>query len=233
VSFNNGAGGSGGDQAGTVDDALKPVEDWIKDFKKRTSGAGKGGNEVYRAAKAIVAPLIHKLHRQMKNAEEKLRDSNRAILSHVEQATIDHVYKLLKADQDKQKSDERKEEHVQKLMDLQAKQKEANEHQRALLGINSEQAHALASALKSTGMMPSESVVNHIAHLLSESSHSASHSMASALSHASHSSTHSEHGSKHHSEHGSKHHSEHGSHHSSHSHSEHGSHSSHSGSSHF
>ncbi len=54
VSFNSDAGGAGG--AGGVDDALKPVEDWIKDFKKRTSGAG--GNDLYRAAKGTWPLLL-------------------------------------------------------------------------------------------------------------------------------------------------------------------------------
>ncbi len=161
----------------------------------------------------------------MKNAEEKLHESNTAILQHVESATTDHIYKLLKADQEKSKLEEQQEEHVQKMMDLQAKAHEAKEHANTVLGINGEQAHALAAALKSTGVMPSASVMSGIEKILSESSHAASHSMSSALSHASHSSTGS---SSHHSGSGSSHHS--GSSHSGSSHS--GSGSSHSGSSH-
>jgi len=127
---------SGGAASGmSVDEAIKPVDDWLKDFKSRTMG-GTGEN-LYAAAKNTVKPLVKKLKRTMKRAQEKLKDSNRAILRHVEEVTVDHVYKLLKADKARQQQDEQREEHVQKIMDAKESQKEAQTRANAVLGINS------------------------------------------------------------------------------------------------
>jgi len=172
----SGAGASGA----SVDDAIKPVDEWLKDFKQRTMG-GTGEN-LYAAAKNTVSPLIKKLKMSMHRAQEKLKDSNKAILRHVEEVTVDHVYKLLKADKARAKEAENREEHVQKIMDAKESQKEAATRANAVLGINSETAKKLESVMGSgSGAVPSQSVIDKIAKVLSESSSSAAKSISSAL----------------------------------------------------
>jgi len=76
-----------------VEDALKPIDEWIQDFSKRTDDAGG----LWDAAKATVAPLVKKLEKSQKEAIERLKVSNRAIREHVEDAATQHVYNLLKS----------------------------------------------------------------------------------------------------------------------------------------
>jgi hypothetical protein len=193
----------------SVDDAIKPVDDWLKDFKKRAMGGG--GENLYAAAKNTVAPLIKKLKMTMKRAQEKLADSNKAILKHVEETTVNHIYQLLKADKAREKAKEAQEEHVQKIMDAQEKQKEAAHRANAMLGLNSETAKKLEHVMGSShGAVPSQSVIDKIAHVLSESSSAAAKSISSALKKAAHESSHS---LSHHSG-SSSHHSGSSSHHS-------------------
>jgi len=187
----------------TVDDAIKPVDDWLKDFKKRAMGGG--GENLYAAARNTVAPLIKKLKMTMAKAQEKLADSNKAILRHVEEATVTHIYTLLKADKVHQKQEEEREEHVHAIMDAQEKQKEAASHAQAALGINSETAKKLEHAMGSkAGAVPSQSVIDKIAKVLSESSSSAAKSISSALKKAAHESSKA---LSHHSSHSSSSHS--------------------------
>jgi hypothetical protein len=164
-----------------VDEAIKPVEDWLKDFQKRSLGEG---SDLYKAAKATVRPLLMKLQRTMQRAQERLRDSNNAILRHVEESTINHVYALLKADRQKSQQEERKEEMAAKIMEAKRTEKETREVNNARLGITSEQASALDSALKSTGVAPSQSVMSKIQSLISSAGASASQSISEALSKA-------------------------------------------------
>lgn len=179
-------GGSGGGQeqnpAAAVDDAIKPVEDWLKDFKKRTMGEG---NDLYRAAKAVVKPLLKKLKKSQKRALERLVESNEAILRHVEEASTNHIYTLLRADQAKDKDAERKAEQAHKVMDAAQKQKEAQDAANAALGISSEQAAALKSQLASAGAVPSKSVIEKIASILSSESAHAHSAISKALKKAS------------------------------------------------
>jgi len=170
--------GSMGAEKASVEDAVKPVDEWIKDFKKRTMG---DGSDLYAAAKSTVRPLLNKLRRSQKKAQLKLRESNDAIVRHVEEVTTQHVYTLLKADAQKTKVEERKEEQAAKILDAKSAEKEAKEKLNAQLGLTSEQAAALDSALKSTGVAPSQSVVNSIAKLISSESSSAMKSISSAL----------------------------------------------------
>jgi len=171
---------SAGNNGISIDDAIKPVDEWLKDFKKRAMGGG--GENLYAAARNTVAPLVKKLKQTMARAQEKLKDSNRAILRHVEEATVTHIYNLLKADKARQQQSEQREEHVQRIMDARESQKEAQLRANTALGINSETAKKLESVMGSTaGAVPSQSVIDKIAKVLSESSSSAAKSISSAL----------------------------------------------------
>jgi hypothetical protein len=77
----------------TIDDAVRPVDEWITDFKHRTADS----TDILPAAKATVRPLIDRLKRNQQQAVQKLIDSNEEILMHVEESVTEHVYNLLKA----------------------------------------------------------------------------------------------------------------------------------------
>jgi len=210
VSANPCAGASlanAADSQTTIEDAVAPVDQWLKDFKKRSLG---DGSDLYAAAKATVKPLLQKLHRSQKRAQEKLAESNQAILAHVEEVTTAHVYALLKADSQKQKHVEHQEEQAAKILDAKSAERDAKEKLNAQLGLSSAQAAALESALKSSGATPSQSVVSSIAKLISSESSSAMSQLSSALKKAmsesggSSSSHHSSESSKHESSSGSK-----------------------------
>jgi len=170
--------GAAGDSKSSVEDAVAPVDAWLKDFKKRSLG---DGSDLYAAAKATVKPLLQKLKRSQHKAALKLAESNKAILSHVEEVTTAHVYALLKADAQKSKTEERKEEQAAKILDAKSAEKDAKDKLNAQLGLSSGQAAALESALKSSGATPSQSVVNSIAKLISSESASAMSQLSSAL----------------------------------------------------
>jgi len=171
---NNGNGAPGVN----VDDAMRPVDDWIKDFKRRTVG---DGNDLYQAAKATVRPLLSKLKRNMARAQERLVESNRAILRHVEESTINHVYALLKVDRTKMAAEEQAEQRANAVLQAKQAERDARENVNDKLGVNSEQAAALDSVLKSAGMVPSSSVMSKIASLISSESSAASAAVSSAL----------------------------------------------------
>jgi len=175
---NNGLGDSGDSGAGgmSVDDAVKPIEDWMKDFKRRTGDA----TDLYAAAKVTVKPLIDKLKRNQRNAQERLRESNEAILKHVEDAATQHIYALLKIDKEKMQAQEHKEELANKVLDAKQKERQLKEEHAAVLGLGSEHSKAIESALKSAGVKPSKTVVDHIAQILESSQ--ASSSAASLVS---------------------------------------------------
>jgi len=180
VSFANNGGGGGGGMG--VDDAIRPVGDWLKDFQRRTTGSG---NDLWQAARATVKPLVQKLRRNQQRAQERLVESNLAVLRHVEEATTQHIYTLLKSDKSKSEDEDRKEEHAAKIMEAKKKEKEAKENTNAQLGVNSEQAAALESVLKSSGVAPSQSVIDNIAKIISTESSSASKALSAAIKKAS------------------------------------------------
>lgn len=170
VSLNDGSS-SGADSSVNVDDAIRPVDEWIKDFKKRTGGIGS--NDLYAAAKATVAPLLAKLRRNQKEALERLRDSNESILRHVEEATTQHIYQLLKTDKDKQSDEDKKEELANKVLDIKEQNKITAEKQAAELGVSAHEVAAVQSAISQSGVKASQSVIDKIANLLSSQSKSA------------------------------------------------------------
>jgi len=162
---------SGSQSSGpSVDDAVKPIAEWIKDFKHRTDS----GADLYVAAKSTVKPLIDKLRRNQKSAQERLHDSNEAILKHVEDAATQHVYALLKVDRAKMDDQEHKESLANKILDAKAQEKIMKEEHAAMLGVGSESAAAIESAIKAAGLKPSKTVVDHIAQILESSAASAS-----------------------------------------------------------
>jgi len=184
VSFGGAGAGAGGAGSGvSVDDAVKPVDEWIKDFRKRM---GDGG-DLYAAARATVKPLITKLKRTQERAEERLVESNRAILRHVEEQTTQHIYSLLKADRVRTVEDEQKEEQAARILEAKSAEKEARETLNLQMGLNHEQAAAVDKALKSNSGQgaPSQSVLDNIAKLLNSESASAQSAISSALKKAS------------------------------------------------
>lgn len=107
--FGGGFGGEGGDGMGykemkerelanlgprpRVEEALRPIDDWINDFTKRSQLQGS----LWEAARATVQPLLRKLRKSQEDAIDRLRVSNRAIRDNVEDAATEHVYNLLKS----------------------------------------------------------------------------------------------------------------------------------------
>lgn len=77
----------------SVDEAMRPISDWMKDFSQRTQLHGS----LWDAAKSTVAPLIKKLEKSQQEAMDRLRESNRAIRLHVEEAATEHVFNLLRS----------------------------------------------------------------------------------------------------------------------------------------
>jgi len=76
-----------------VEDAIRPIDEWIQDFSKRSDLQGS----LWEAAKSTVQPLIRKLYRSQQEAIDRLKVSNRSIRDHVEEAATEHVYNLLKS----------------------------------------------------------------------------------------------------------------------------------------
>lgn len=120
---------SDSDSSVSPDDALKPIADWIKDFKNR---AGADSNDLLSAAKMTVRPLIDKLKRNQEAALEKLRASNKAIVDHVEEATTEHVYNLLRTEKVKEDKEEAVENKKEKLAELKAQVDEKKLQQKIL-----------------------------------------------------------------------------------------------------
>jgi len=174
VSF--GGGDSGASSGPNVDEAVKPIDEWIKDFKKRTGS----GADLYVAARATVKPLIEKLRRNQKAAQQRLRESNEAILKHVEDAATQHIYALLKVDQDKTKDAEQKESLANKILDAKNAEKMLKEEHAAMLGVGNESAAAIEAAIKAAGAKPSKTVVDHIAAVLESSAAAVSEGSAQA-----------------------------------------------------
>jgi len=110
-SVNWNAGANSNAPSMSIDDAISPVNQWIKDFQKKAGDA----SDLLSAAKATVAPLINKLKRTQQIAVERLEESNEQILQRVEESATEHIYNLLKA---------------QKITDDKAEQSEARKLRR-------------------------------------------------------------------------------------------------------
>jgi len=152
-----------------VEDALAPVADWIKDFKRRTSGAG--ANDLYAAARATVAPLINQLKKNQAAALQQLTESNEAILRHVEDATTQHIFALLKVDREKQQQEEAAQSLAAKAKDMAELEKLRAERDAAVLGAAAKTA-GVSSSLASAGVSASADVVSKIASIIASASQS-------------------------------------------------------------
>jgi len=166
----------------SVEDSLRPIDDWLKDFKKRTMGA-EGAGDLYAAAKATVRPMIQKLRQNQKAAQQRLAESNSNILRHVEEATTQHVYELLKVDREKMDAQEQKQELAAKVMNMKEEEKLRKERDAATLGLASSSVKALEQAASGSKKEASSQVVSNIAKILSSQSGSAPESsqIASAI----------------------------------------------------
>jgi len=122
---------------GDVLTALQPIEDWITTMKKRV---GAGG-DLYNAAEATVRPLIEKLKRVQQATEEKIAESNDAIIQHVEEATTDHIYNLLLATHEIEQKQEKQQELTQAQKEFDREEKERQALQAAVVG-NANATHA-------------------------------------------------------------------------------------------
>jgi len=162
------------------EDALRPIDDWLKDFKKRTMGA-EGAGDLYAAAKATVSPMIRKLRQNQKDAQQRLAESNANILRHVEEATTQHVYELLKVDREKMDAQDKKQELAAKVLNMKDEEKLRKERDAATLGLASSSVKALEQAVSKKEA--SSQVVSNIAKILSSQSGSAPESsqIASAI----------------------------------------------------
>lgn len=134
---NSGAAGAGL----TVDDAVKPIEDWMKDFKSRTANSG---NDLLVTAKATIAPLLAKLKRNQIAAVEKLQMTNEEILRHVEETATEHVYNLLRAERIVEEKKEAVEAKKMRLDDVKAEAAE-KEMETKILAESSESSQSKAS----------------------------------------------------------------------------------------
>jgi len=108
------------DTGAAVDEAVAPVSDWLKAFRKRTGNTG----DLYQIAEASVKPLVDRLSNQQQLAVEKLQRSNDAILQHVRQTATEHIYELLQ----NSKAKEDKEEATEKAVEKKAAEKEEMEN---------------------------------------------------------------------------------------------------------
>ena len=132
---------AGGESGPSVDSAVGPVADWIKDFKSR-SGAGNG--DLFTAARETVRPLLRQMRKNQKKILTKLKDSNEKIVSHVDEEATEHMYNVLKA----QKHEEQEERAAIKKVEK-AKKLEAQVHQKEAAAQQAEK--SAEKALKKIG----------------------------------------------------------------------------------
>lgn len=97
------------DSASSVNDAVQPVADWLKAFKKRTEGSG----DLASAAEAMAKPIVDNLKMKQQAMIEKLQASNQEILTHVSQSVTEHALKLLRSDSIAAEAQEKKEEKAE------------------------------------------------------------------------------------------------------------------------
>jgi len=134
----------------SIKDALQPIEQWIKAFKKRA----KSGGDLTAAAKVIVEPLIDKLKKNQKAAEEKLEESNREILHHVEAQATAHILKMLKA---KKIDDDKSEQSASRAAKKEEAREESAEHESMR-----KFSEAVESAAHELSSPTSSSIVDHV-----------------------------------------------------------------------
>jgi len=103
-------------------EVLQGLDDWIKDFKKRT-----GGGDLYTSARAAVQPLVARLQRSQQQTIENIARSNREILAHVEEAATNHIYNLLRASKVRSDKSANKEEHAAEVKELKRELEEKQE----------------------------------------------------------------------------------------------------------
>jgi len=127
---------------GDILSALQPIEDWISTMKKRV---GAGG-DLYNAAEATVRPLIEKLRRVQQATEEKIAESNDAIIQHVEEATTDHIYNLLLATHQIEQKQEKAQEVAEAKKEFDREEKERQALQAAVVGNGTSGAPAASSS---------------------------------------------------------------------------------------
>lgn len=110
-----------------VEDAVKPIDDWIRDFTKRTQLHGG----LWDAARATVQPLLKKLEKTQEEAMERLKLSNKAIREHVEDAATQHIYNLLRSQRALDDAELAAEQKKQQLLDSERLLKQAQEGKEA------------------------------------------------------------------------------------------------------
>jgi len=159
----------------TVEQAVAPVNAWIKDFSARTDA---GDGDLMSAADAAVRPLLSRLRRNQELAEEKLVSSNQAILSHVAEAAREHIYNLLKAAQKHQELESMKQRKAQERKELLAEKKE-NELMSSLSESSDESSDASSSDSASSS---GRTVSQHSESLVSSSSSGSSSSDSASSS---------------------------------------------------
>jgi len=172
VSFGGQNGnGDGADAAmQDVDETLRPIDDWIKAFRRKNDMDSKGA-DMYRAAKAIVHPLLAKLKASQQQAVEQLIDSNHRILERVEISAVEYISQLLKVDQGKQEKQNKADELKNKLAELKDATELNNARTMAQLGVSgSSTASMIQSAIQSAGVQASSAVVSKIAQIVASAS---------------------------------------------------------------
>jgi len=127
-SFANCQNGAG--EGTSVKDVVQPIEDWIKDFKTRTSGSNS--NDLMASAKTVIHPLIKKLKRSQREALEKLEESDAEIVRHVEEQATEHVYNLLRAENISAKKQDAATERKEKIAEVKAEAAEKEKEARAV-----------------------------------------------------------------------------------------------------
>jgi len=111
----NWARDSGDDETSRINTVVKPIDDWMKDFKARTAG---NGGDLMAAAKATIKPMLDRLKQTQEAAVDKLINSNQEILARVEQTATEHVYNMLRAEkitEDKAEQNEAKKARLDEL----------------------------------------------------------------------------------------------------------------------
>lgn len=152
------------DDLPAVDDVVGPIASWIKAFKKRIGG----GDDLAGTAKALVQPLIQKLKKNQALAQEKLEQSNEAILDSVERSVTEHVLKLLKAEkitEVKAEQSELKKEKAEAVRDEQSERELAHENS-AVERLSSQLSKSIEELSQNPG---SKNILEHLSQELSKS----------------------------------------------------------------
>jgi len=123
--------GSGSGNAGmSIGDAVRPIDEWMKDFKSRTAA---DGTDLMAAAKMTIQPLLQKLKRNQQAALEKLEDSNAQILQDVAEKAATHVYNLLRAQHIKDVNEQSAQAKREKIEEMKSEAAEREAQTKVLL----------------------------------------------------------------------------------------------------